>query len=890
MEISFQCEGLRCAASLRSGSVVAALVVSALLGACSRFVPLESDVDAQSLDAPIAEPEPDVASCTSNCDEEGAFSCVDGQPAALQRCVLVPNTSCLTWIQEPEACPDRGCQGVGICMEGACTFDAETAIECPSDSCLGTGVCVDDACEYEQGSAVVCADRCLGTGGECVNGDCVYLEGTAVDCPDHNCFGTAFCDEGDCFYEPGTEVVCEAASDPCGSNECTAFDGKCHPTNLAMGTSCDDADPCTLETTCDNQGDCKGGYPDTAGCACIEDADCLVHDDGDRCNGVHICAQLAINPTCVFDPATKVSCADNDNHCALDECDPADGICKPTPVFEGQACPGDEDACTTDETCVAGHCVGTPVVTCEAGPCETASCDPADGECVVEAIPLCCGDGLAEADEQCDGPGSPGDPLCAEDCSFLACDTRALYLANGALDIKASGPVVSTDFLTVEMFLRLESAPGDSTLLRRDYDEGTGSAVFWRLSLQAGDDPSEAQLRWTEGTSSTWVDADGPAVSFGGWHHVALVRALIAGNPTVQFWVDGVLLATAPLQPVGVDPLAPFDTLEIGSEAPGTGWTGELDELRISSVARWDADFVPTEGPYAMDASTIVLLHMDEVAPGAALDGTGHGHHAVWHGGVSSIDDDAFASSGAAAPSCEGSWCQRRALLFLPDPWSQGVVPNTAISPFPQDLTVSFFLRLDTVFGTRFLVGQDSGIAGDADWHITTKNVTNTTARLQWTEGQAGPFGYDNVISTTGVLEADVWYHVAVTRSFGDGGSGATLRWYVDGDGQGSQATPLSGAKALAPGTDLMVGAGVGGANPLHGEIDELHITSSALDVDAFPVPTVVTAHWDTVALYHFDTGRGALAFEALPAQVGSMELTGTLWTAAQPAVLELCP
>jgi len=90
--------------------------------------------------------------------------------------------------------------------------------------------------------------------------------------------------------------------------------------------------------------------------------------------------------------------------------DPSDG---PHVILEGVA-PGtacdDGDACTTDDICAAGACVGEPVV-CEApeDPCLVATCDPETGLCATDAAP----DGTP-----CDdlNPGSRGDACRAGVC------------------------------------------------------------------------------------------------------------------------------------------------------------------------------------------------------------------------------------------------------------------------------------------------------------------------------------------------------------------------------------------------------------------------------------------------------------------------------------------
>jgi hypothetical protein len=89
------------------------------------------------------------------------------------------------------------------------------------------------------------------------------------------------------------------------------------------------------------------------------------------------------------------------------------------------------------------------------------------------------------------------------------------------------------------------------------------------------------------------------------WHHVALTYA----SGRASLYLDGNLAASAPGQA----------TIPTANEALGIGrnfynafaYRGRVDELRISSVARYTASFTPSERLGA-DADTLLLLHFDE--------------------------------------------------------------------------------------------------------------------------------------------------------------------------------------------------------------------------------------------------------------------------------------
>ncbi len=198
-----------------------------------------------------------------------------------------------------------------------------------------------------------CDDGDPCTAGRCVDGRCVQAPLDAVDCGD-GC-RTARCVAGVCVVE-------EAAPD---------------------GTRCDDGDACTTDTVC-VEGVCSGAAVECPadGCtigACDPAVGCVQtpRPDGARCadDPCGACRGGA----CV---AGGVACPAVDDPCLAAACDPETGACAAVPVADDTPCGDaacgfsfcrdgvcttddappaacdDGDACTTDDACVAGRCVG----------------------------------------------------------------------------------------------------------------------------------------------------------------------------------------------------------------------------------------------------------------------------------------------------------------------------------------------------------------------------------------------------------------------------------------------------------------------------------------------------------------------------------------------------
>jgi glucose/arabinose dehydrogenase len=117
------------------------------------------------------------------------------------------------------------------------------------------------------------------------------------------------------------------------------------------------------------------------------------------------------------------------------------------------------------------------------------------------------------------------------------------------------------------------------------------------------------------------------------WHHVAVERERATGRMSI--YVDGLLDAQGdgPLgdvsYPDGATPVSAADPyLVFGAEKHDEGaafpsYDGYLDEVRISKVLRYSGPFTRPKAPFAPDAATVALYHLDEDRADAVLDASG---------------------------------------------------------------------------------------------------------------------------------------------------------------------------------------------------------------------------------------------------------------------------
>ena len=98
-----------------------------------------------------------------------------------------------------------------------------------------------------------------------------------------------------------------------------------------------------------------------------------------------------------------------------------------------------------------------------------------------------------------------------------------------------------------------------------------------------------------------------------GWHHIAAVGA----GTTTSFYIDGNLIGISSFK-------SSSDIRSIGNHFIGGQAWGTIDEVRISDIARYSANFAPPSGPFTPDENTVGLWHFDYpvlIAPGSTVSG-----------------------------------------------------------------------------------------------------------------------------------------------------------------------------------------------------------------------------------------------------------------------------
>ena len=420
---------------------------------------LPETTDASPGDAYDVEATEGVPPLNSCAEDLGCIDLLHPGPCENAICRLPEGLCVLQLLPDDTVCDDGDrCTTSDACATGVCGGEAVLCDDknpCTIDACDSA-----EGCQFDPDTGALCEDNNPCTEHAfCVEGLCVGEDNSCpctedADCSpfddDDACNGTMACVEGRCEIASSGATTCDSSSDTaCRRNTCDAGTGLCFPTDVAAGEGCDDGDACTTQDVCVS-GLCRGFGTETCddGNACTTDscdpdlgcqhvANNLPCDDGDRCTigdhcsfgicspVVNVCscgsdedcpASAASSPCygeykcgkddkCHLEIASALSCpTDSPGSCGTWTCDETLGACVQHSLPNDTPC-NDQDACTTEDRCVFGVCVGVGALECEDGePCSFNTCHPEWG-CVFDveaANGRDCDDGnFCTSGEQC---------------------------------------------------------------------------------------------------------------------------------------------------------------------------------------------------------------------------------------------------------------------------------------------------------------------------------------------------------------------------------------------------------------------------------------------------------------------------------------------------------
>ncbi len=852
---------------------------------------LDNDCDGQVDELPLAPPAQRPCLAAGVCGEArvvcdaGAWACALGpehEPAAEMACDGRDN-DCDGIVDEAadgagplrlpcyEGSPET--RGAGVCVDGhyACAGGDWDQSECvgqvrpePREECDGLDNDCDGATDERPVGDGPLARSCYSGAPE------TRGQGLCVD-------GSQRCEAG-AWEEacPGevlpTEEVCSAVDEDCNGEvddppDLTCGQGRC--TNIVAA--------------------CAGGQDRVCEPLLANARDERCDGEDDDCDGV---VDNAPDVTCGEGrcEVSVVACvAGADNECAPDEgraeaetCDAVDDDC------DGEVDEGPEHGAPMVSPCYGGPedtegvglCVGG-VSTCEAGEF---------GLCLGEVTPT--EEGCAAEDRDCDGQLDNG-------------LTPALTCApGGGYAEGAAGVALGRGDFTIEAWVRRDVA---------------GPDVHETVFSQALADGERLFLRVAAATGLPEVVLSGPApgasvqgaveIPLGAWAHVAVER----WRGHLRLYVQGVADGVAEIDPAtSLDPSGPW-SLCADRAGAGSGWSGAIDEARVSRGARYrGAAFLPSErlvddgavahlwrfnegqGVVAADAGAVGLelavqgegLVADGVPDRRAYfqdgdgDGLGGGGAVLracadpgvgWAETLGDCDDT---QAGVGAPSFEDldngadDDCDGRPdaedgvrVMDLRDPGGYVVVNTAGRSAFylrNTDFTLEAWVKLEA-----YTTGVEAAL-------ISNRNLANQDA-VGWQLGVGGwgaaeaargrllltlDEGADeHVLASEAAVPLGRWVHVAATFASVD----TRAHVWIDGEPQGQAVlVPVPFGRTLVHlGRDHSLGD-----VPTHAQLDDVRISTVRRWDEAFTPPRCVVSDNDTLTLWRFEEAAGDVLSE----------------------------
>lgn len=413
----------------------------------------------------------------------------------------------------------------------------------------------------------------------------------------------------------------------------------------------------------------------------------------------------------------------------------------------------------------------------------------------------------------------------------------ALFDGNGddhlsSLDCPNLG---SGDF-TVEFWIYpLSNSSGQSNGVITKRVAGNVGAGTWGVRFT--DNGSVRTIVWENIINPvTNVSSSSNGWNYNNWYHWAFVRS----GTTLKIYNNGTQVGSGTVN----FNFTNTEPLRIGWWGTGATTIGaNVDEVRISNIARYTANFTPSTTPFINDANTLMLLHMDGTdASTTFIDDNGTGRSAA---GISATGnaqvDTAQSKFGGASALFDGTG-------------DRLIVDNKSEFNFgSNNFTIEFWVRANNFTGLPGVLSMATVGSSDG-WNLQF----GTDGRLYIEYGFAG--SVPNTRANTTALTANVWSHVAFVRN------GSTVTAYKDGVAGTSHTISTSSINSST--ADLVIGDGYGLATTwaatadFNGHIDELRISDTARYTANFtPSTTAFVNDANTLLLMHMNGTDGSTTF-----------------------------
>lgn len=360
-----------------------------------------------------------------------------------------------------------------------------------------------------------------------------------------------------------------------------------------------------------------------------------------------------------------------------------------------------------------------------------------------------------------------------------------------------------------------------------------------------------------------WAQKSGRSVasSVGTVTLLAGRRAHIAGVQTrdeIRFYVDGKFVTAA--KPKGTGLSVSADSMWIGGGTGNGHFMGVIDEVRISNIARYDGDFTPVTR-FGNEPHTVALYHCDEGLGTTLNDSSGNNHHGRILGGTWMSENAAVSSNPATtdnfALEFHGGQDQIGFTGLAADldafTWEGWVTPKDG-----RDMTLA-----------AVPIKKGKGLFRISIWKNGPEaiRVAEQNKAIGLTSSQTLPMTGPFHLATT--YNGDKWSLWVNGKRVKEGAN------HFGWNNPVKQFTAKVGVDwgvSISPGQER---------EPFQGILDEVRISKTARYSSDFTPASRFEADKATVALYHFDEGKGNEIIDSSGNQHHGT-LLGAKWAKAQ--------
>jgi len=353
--------------------------------------------------------------------------------------------------------------------------------------------------------------------------------------------------------------------------------------------------------------------------------------------------------------------------------------------------------------------------------------------------------------------------------------------------------------------------------------------------------------KWQWGNSTMGANITTQTWNYNTWYHIALVRSG-SGSNNFAFYVNGTALQTdTDTNTIGSS--GSSDYIALGSiynaSTPSFGLNGYIDEVRISTTARYTSSFTPSGAAFQNDSDTVLLMHMngangsttftdDTVTPvRPAVTLTGQDDQVI-----TTHEQSKFGALSVEMSSGGADW-------ILVDHTAQDI-------DYGDDFTYEFWFRTSSLPSLFYMFATGS-TRGD---YIALYNKSGT-----WTLAAPvsnGSTVYTQIRNIGSTPATNTWHHIALVKD------GSNLNMFFNGTlltvNNGSAGTMSS-----TYGWDGVNRIGAWATNTSYGfsgHLDEVRFSKSVRYTSSFtPATTAFANDNDTLLLVHFDEPTGSQTF-----------------------------